>query len=58
MTTVRMTQMFSPNLPSRILGKDTMEAKLAKVGRADWGLRKKFQSALVSPRKVRKYRAT
>ena len=51
------TQMFSPNLPSIIRGKDTMEVKLAKVGRADSALKKKFQSALVSPRKVRKYRA-
>ena len=32
--------------------------KLVKMGRAELGSRKKFQAALVSPRKVMKYRAT
>ena len=39
-------------------GKETILAKLANTGRWEAGSRKKFQSALLSPRKMSTYRAT
>ena len=53
-----MTHTFSPNFPIMRLGKDARSENLVKMGRAEVGSRKKFQLALVSARKVRKYRAT
>ena len=55
---VRITQTFSPNRPIIILGNSANSEKLVKMGRAEVTSRKKFQEALVSAKKVRKYRAT
>ena len=58
-TTVNTTQTFRENRPARgIPGKEASLEKLANTGRTEFSSRKKFQSALVSPRKIRKYRAT
>ena len=46
--------MFSPNFPIMMLGNSAKSEKLVKMGRAELTSRKKFQEALVSPRKVRK----
>ena len=58
MTKARMTQMFRRKGPMGMPGNSARSEKLAKMGRAEVGSRKKFQPAFVSARKVRKYRAT